>query len=398
MDSQLARDDGQTPDGAAAVAPAPRAPVPSRPDPAGIKWARYSGRISYSTCNEDSHCELKALKLGPSSRVFAITAGGGRVLNLLVDGPAEITAVDVNPCQSYLLELKIAAMRALDHAAYLGFMGVRESASRRAVYEGLRPQLSAAARGYFDAHPNLIAGGPLFGGSLEHYLKWVSRAARLVRPLWIHRLFGFRDLAAQRAFVEGWDGLFWRALVYTLCRRGFLELFSKDPGFWRFVPEDVPLHARVYDLIFRYLLNHLARDNHLLQLVFYGRYINEDALPPYLNAATYDRVRAALARTKIHIVTAQVADVLRGAPDGSFDAYSITDVSSYLSEPAFKDLMDEMVRTARPGARLCSRGIFVHRELAPEHARRLRRDPALERRLAFDDMATVHQFLVATFV
>jgi S-adenosylmethionine:diacylglycerol 3-amino-3-carboxypropyl transferase len=186
--------------------------------------------------------------------------------------------------------------------------------------------------------------------------------------------------------------------VHLLCRREVLELLSRDPGFWRFVPEDVPLHERVDECIFRYLCNHLARDNHLLQLVFFGRYINEDALPPYLNAATYDRIRGALGTTRIHIYTSQVADVLRGAPDASIDAFSPTDVSSYLSEAAFTDFMEQILRTARPGARLCSRGIFAHRELAPEHARRLRRDPALERRLAFDDHATVHQFVCATII
>ncbi|HEY3356420.1 MAG TPA: DUF3419 family protein [Polyangia bacterium] len=392
MDSQLARDRGQTAPGAA---PAPTV-TPGPVDPAGIPWSRYAGRISYSACNEDSHCELKALRLGPEDRVLCITAGGGRVLNLLVDAPAEIWAVDVNPSQSYLLELKLAAMRALDHAAYLEFMGVRQSATRRAAYEGVRHRLTPAARAYFDQHHDLIDGGVLFQGSLERYLRWVSRAVRLLRPLWIHRLFSFRDLAAQRAFVEGWDNVVWRNVVYLVCRRGFLELFSRDPGFWRFVPPEVPLHERVYGSVYRYFLNHLARDNHLLQLVFYGRYINEESMPPYLHAATFARVKAALETTRIHVVTGAVGDVLRGAPPATFDGYSITDVSSYLSDAAFHDLMDEILRTARPGARLCSRGIFGHRDLAPEHARHLRRDPALERRFAFDDHATVHQFVVGT--
>jgi S-adenosylmethionine-diacylglycerol 3-amino-3-carboxypropyl transferase len=366
------------------------------PDPEGIPWSRYSGRISYSSCNEDTHTELKALRLGADARVLCITAGGGRVLNLLVDQPAEVWAVDVNPSQSHLLELKIAAMRLMDHASYLGFLGVRPARTRPAAYEALRPWLSPAARAYFDHHPDMIAGGVLFQGSLERYLRLVAVAAHLVRPFWIERLFACRDLNVQRRLVQGWDGLFWRALVYTICHRGFLETFSRDPGFWRFVPPDPPLQRRIYDAIARYLSNHLARDSHLLSLVFYGRYVNEDALPPYLHAATYARVRAGLARTRIHVLTAQVADVLRGAPEGHFDAYSITDVSSYLSDGAFHDLAAQMLRTARPGARLCSRGIFVHRDFAPEHARRLRRDPALERRLAFDDLAMLHQLVVAT--
>jgi S-adenosylmethionine:diacylglycerol 3-amino-3-carboxypropyl transferase len=95
-------------------------------------------------------------------------------------------------------------------------------------------------------------------------------------------------------------------------------------------------------------------------------------------------------------VTAPAAAALADAADGSFDGYSIADVSSYLSENDFGTLMDEIMRTARAEARLCSRGIFVHRPLPPDHVRRVRRDHNLERRLALDDLAMVHEFLVGT--
>ena len=97
----------------------------SRREPEAIPWTRFSERISYSTCNEDSKSELEALRLGPGKRVFCITAGGGRVLNLLYDRPREIVAVDVNPTQNHLLELKAAAMRTLGYQPYLAFLGVR---------------------------------------------------------------------------------------------------------------------------------------------------------------------------------------------------------------------------------------------------------------------------------
>jgi len=393
MDSQLACDRDVEPYQTSEHRPAPA--VAHAQDPDGIPWSRYTDRICYSACNEDTYSELLALRLRPGSRVLCITGGGGRVLNLLLDRPAEIWAVDVNPCQGALLELKIAAMRAMSHQAYLHFMGVHPSPTRRADYDALRPAMSPAARGYFDAHPDMIEGGVLFRGNLERYLQWTARLTQLVRGRWVRRLFSFEDIAAQRRFVEGWNRPFWRFVAHTLCRRGILDLFSRDPGFWRFVPPDVPLHQRICDSIYRYLFNHLARESHLLQLVFFGRYTYEPAMPPYLKAGCYERIQAALATTEIRVLTGQIADVLRTASDASVDAFSITDVSSYLSEHAFHDLMDEILRTARPGARLCSRGIFVHRDIAPEHARRLDRDPALERQLASDDLAMIHEFLVA---
>ncbi len=365
-------------------------------EPDAIPWKKFSERISYSSCNEDSKSELEALRLGPGKRVFCITAGGGRVLNLLHDRPQEIIAVDVNPTQNYLLELKVAAMRALSYQPYLAFLGVRQARDRLEVYQDLRPALSSAAAAYFDARPAVVRSGVLFQGSLERFLVHVARVLHVVRPFWIRRLFSFDNIAEQRHFLEGWDTRAWRFVGETLCRRSFLELFSRDPGFWRFVPPEVPLHRRIFDLMHRYLCNHLARDSHLLQLVFFARYIYEPAMPIYLLPGSFERIREALKTTQISIVTAPAAGALAGIANASLDGYSIADVSSYLSDTDFGTLMDEILRTARPDAQLCSRGIFVHRPLLPDHDRRVRRDHALERRLAFDDLAMVHEFLVGT--
>jgi S-adenosylmethionine-diacylglycerol 3-amino-3-carboxypropyl transferase len=316
------------------------------------------------------------------------------VLNLLHDRPQEVVAVDVNPTQNHLLELKIAAMRALDYEPYLAFLGVRPARDRLKVYKNLRPELSHAAGAFFDSQPQIVRRGALFQGSLERFLVHVARVSHVVRPIWLNRLFKFDDIAKQRHFLDGWNTRAWRFVGEMLCRRSFLELFSKDPGFWRFVPPEVPLHRRIFDLMHEYLRNHLARDSHLLQLVFFARYIYEPAMPIYLLPGSYERIREALKTTKITIVTAPAAAALADIPDGTFDAYSIADVSSYLSEADFGTFMDEIMRTARADARLCSRGIFVHRPLPPEHVHRVHRDHNLERKLAFDDLAMVHEFVV----
>jgi len=368
----------------------------TRGEPTAIPWKKFSDRISYSSCNEDSHSELQALRLGAGKRVFCITAGGGRVLNLLHDRPQEIIAVDVNPTQNHLLELKLAAMRALSYQPYLAFLGVRKSSDRLKVYQDLRSELSSAARAYFDARPKVVRNGVLFQGSLERFLVHVARIVHIVRPFWIKRLFSFNDIAEQRRFIAGWNTRVWRFVVETLCRRSFLEMFSRDPGFWRFVPPEVPLHRRIFDLIHRYLSNNLARESHLLQLVFYARYIYEPAMPIYLLPGSYERIREALQTTKVTIVTAPAATALANLGNASLDGYSIADISSYLSDSDFGILMDEIMRTARPGARLCSRGIFVHRALPSEHVHRVERDHNLEQQLALSDLAMVHEFLVGT--
>ena len=117
-------------------------------------------------------------------------------------------------------------------------------------------------------------------------------------------------------------------------------------------------------------------------------------LPPYLQPETFARLRLALAHTHMRLITGTVGDVLHQAPAGSFDGFALSDIGSYLDDVSFAGLFEQVMRTGRRGARLCSRGILYHRELPAESARQLRRAPELERECARDDASMVHEFLV----
>jgi S-adenosylmethionine-diacylglycerol 3-amino-3-carboxypropyl transferase len=358
----------------------------------GVAWARDS--ILFSSCNEDSGSELSAFGELEGKRILSITAGGGRVLNLLVGRPELICAVDLNPVQNYLLELKAAGMRALEHAQYLEFLGVRESSERLAVYSRIRAQLSAGAQSFFDAHPGLIDSGILFEGRLERYLRKISKLLQWAQPLGLRRLFECEDIEQQRKWLRKLDSAPFRALAQSCCRRSVLQAFSGDPGFYRYIPSEIPLHRVIYGGVIEHFTHHLARNNPLMQLVFFGRFIHEAALPAYLNAATYERVRDALRRVRLVIRTATVNEVLSAAGAATFDAFSLSDISSYLDDTAHDQLFEDTLAAAREGAIVCSRSNIHHRPLRREHEARLTRNTALERRLAIADHSCVHKFVI----
>lgn len=355
-------------------------------------WARDS--ILFSSCNEDTACELRALGDLTGKRVFAVTAGGGRVLNLLLGRPAEIMAVDLNPAQNHLLDLKIAGLRTLEHGAYLRFLGARPSSDRAATYQRLRGSLGAGARAFFDGRPALVARGVLLEGKLERYLRKVATALRVLHPLGVSRLFSCDDLEEQRRFVDRLDRTHFRVVAQLACRRTMLRLFSGDPGFYRYVPREVALHRAIYGGVMEHFRHRLARDNPLMQLVFFGRWIREEALPIYLNATTFDQVKAALETTRIVPVTSLVREALASSRRQSFDAFSLSDISSYLDDVQHARLFDDVLAAARPGARLCSRSNIHHRPLTPTQASRVDRDRALEDELTIVDHSCVHRFVV----
>jgi S-adenosylmethionine:diacylglycerol 3-amino-3-carboxypropyl transferase len=365
--------------------------VPARVD-GGVTWARDS--VLFSSCNEDTGSELRAFGSLAGKRVLCITAGGGRVLSLLLTQPDEVWAVDLNPAQNFLLELKVAGMRVLDHPSYLGFLGVRPSRTRLGVYDQLRPMISTNAQQFFDARPRMIQRGVLTGGRLERYLRRVALILRLIQPLGTRRLFSFEDIEEQRRYLARFERGWFRNIAELCCRRWVLKTFSGDPGFYRNVPPEVRLHRAIYDGMLQHFQSHLARDNPVFQFVFFGRWIYEPALPAYLNAKTYERVKAALDNVRLVTLTTTVNHALAEAGPRAFDAFSLSDITSYLDEDANRVLFDEVFDAARPGAKVCARSNLHHRKLPPEHEKRLRRDRALEEQLSIDDHSCMHKFLV----
>ena len=359
---------------------------------APIAWNKES--ILFSACQEDSRSELAAFGSLANKRVFAVTAGGGRVLNLLADRPRSITAVDLNPAQNALLELKISAVKNLSHGEYLRFLGVREASDRLAIYErSLRGDVSSGARRFFDGIPKAISAGILFQGKMEKYLRIGAKVLKLGHPFGLKNLLDSRNLEEQRVAMARWETPFWKSVAHLVGNKHVIARLSGDPGFYRNLPPKPPLHEVLYDRVHRHLKHNLLRENSFLQLVLHGRYVYEDVLPIYLNAKTFDQIKSALTETAIDIQTTTVTDALAANRTG-FDAFSISDICSYLDPEPNHRLFELVLSSASPGARLCSRSNIFHRPLAPEHAARVRRDPDLEARLSLHDHATVHEFVV----
>ena len=75
--------------------------------------AIYSRSLVYNTCWEDPAVDRQALALGANDTVLVITSAGCNALDYALEAPRRIDAVDANPRQTALLELKIAGIRAL---------------------------------------------------------------------------------------------------------------------------------------------------------------------------------------------------------------------------------------------------------------------------------------------
>lgn len=91
----------------------------SAPPRAGIqrKHGFVRGFLVYNQSWEDPVPDLSALRPGPRDRVLTVASGGCNVLHLAATG-AEVLAVDRNPAQVALADVKLTAARALPPAEF----------------------------------------------------------------------------------------------------------------------------------------------------------------------------------------------------------------------------------------------------------------------------------------
>lgn len=353
---------------------------------------RFFETLNYASVNEDWRTEALALRPEGRDRILCVTGSGDRPLNLLAATGARVVAIDLNPAQTHLLRLKVAALRRLSFDDYAAFLGLHRADGRwrRDRLGELLPDLPPDTRRFWATCPAMIAAGVLYAGRWEQFHKRVADLLRRMPFFSIDAVFEFDDLAEQRRFLDRrWNARFWRWLASFLCSPLFSPLCFGDPAYVsgsRF-PAGRYISERMRDALYR----GLARESFMMSLLLRGVLTPFD-LPPYLTPQGAAAVRSRLDR--LEIVTGDLLVVLDKAPEGTFTRFSLSDVPSFLNAAGFRRLLLGIAGCAAPGARFCIRQ-FLKRHVWPEGLTdRLRRERSLEMQLAVSDRAFAYDFLV----
>mgnify|MGYP001253969663 FL=1 len=369
----------------------------TRPEGAPILERSVFERLLFAQCWEDPRMDIEALKPGPGQTLVVVTSGGCTALTLALEGPEKVIAVDLNAAQSWLLHLKIAGARVLDHSEYLELLGVSPSARRHDLYTRSRSVMPARARAYWDCEGERIESGVLDSGRYERYL---GKFRGLLRALHgekrIARLFESRDLDEQRRFYEDeWDTAAWRLFFRVFFSRMVLGFAGLDRAFFTYV-EGIPDFGAHFLGRARHVLTELPiRDNYFLAQICFGRYDARLALPPYLQPANFERLKTAVRR--VEVVTEELGILLARLPERSIDGFAYSNVFEWVSLEAFDSLLRQTHRASRPGARLCYRNLLVRRKRLPSLDGLFLPDDRLAARLLYEDRSFVYShFEIAT--
>jgi S-adenosylmethionine-diacylglycerol 3-amino-3-carboxypropyl transferase len=319
--------------------------------------------VLYANCWEDPQLDRAAFGIGKDDVVFSITSGGCNALTFLLDDPRKVIAVDANPHQGYLLELKVAAFRSLSYEETLEFFGIRPCPARLQFYrERIRPGLSNEAARFWDDRPKKIDRGIIHAGRYERYMRLLRHTvvAGFGKRRLIRRLYEADGPAArERLYREKWQGLRWKLLTGVMLSRRLNGLLF-DRAFFAYLDRDFSFGRHFAAKAERALVRLPMKENYFLSYILLGRYYGESFLPIYLRRENYRPIRDRLDR--VEIVTASCERFFAGLEDSSISKFNFSNIFEWMSPAAFEALLRQTVRVARDKAVLTYRNLLVFRE------------------------------------
>ncbi len=334
-------------------------------------FTAWFGGFFYNQIWEDPRVDRAALQLGPQSRMLTISSAGCNLLNYQLDSPAQITAVDLNPCHIFLTRLKLAAARYLptyeDFFQFFGCGDREENLQRYQQY--LRPQLDPETIAFWES--NSWPRSWLIGPRIKYFARGYYDYARLGYFLrFVHGLVRLanRDAAAVLRAADPAE----QTRLYDDHVAPFFDYWvTKAVGRVPFLLHGLGIPPRQYQALYeetggqifnlyRQRVRKLAcdypvADNYFAWQAFSRRYDREkrQAVPDYLKAENYERVKAGAARVQTHVTT--LHEFLAEQPAGSLDRFVFLDSQDWMKPEQIASLWAEVARVGAPGTRVIFR-------------------------------------------
>ena len=324
--------------------------------------------IRYAQCWEDADILREGLNIQPGDRCLSIASAGDNSLALLLDDPAEVTAVDFSPAQLACLELRIAAYTCLTHHELLQLIGSRPSTQRSQLYQNCRGALSQTAGAFWDARPADIEAGIGGAGKFERYF---AHFRKYILPL-IHgskttdRLLRPKSSADRQLFYDQhWNSWRWRCLFTLFFSRRVMGRLGRDPEFFKHVEGSVA--DRILDRTQHALRELDPSENPYLHWILKGTH--GAALPCALREENFDLIRSRVDRIR------WIQGGVENALDQTYHRYNLSDVFEYLSPEESEILLGTLADHGEPGGRLFYWNMLAPRSSPPALARRLKTLP-----------------------
>jgi S-adenosylmethionine-diacylglycerol 3-amino-3-carboxypropyl transferase len=339
---------------------------------------------------EDPRADHAALKINNDEAVVAITSGGCNVLGFLLSAPGAIYSVDINPAQSWLLELKIAAIKSLSFDEFLSFAGLKEHTNRHALYEKIKSSLSKEARNFWDSQPKILKEGFFMNGKYERFIRLAGKFLNLLQGRKrVLGLFKEKNLQEQQVYFDNvWDTRRFHYLFKLLFNKPMLAKRGLVADYFHFDDGSRSFAESFYNRSKKAFRDIPVKGNYFLSLYLLGKYSNTYEVPEYLKEENFELIKSRLHR--IRIITSDAQGWLDSMPAESINCFALSNICELMSEKDTHRLFSAVLHTARKNARIIFRNLMIPREVPEDLRNAIIKDETLSKEIQFNDRSFVY--------
>jgi S-adenosylmethionine-diacylglycerol 3-amino-3-carboxypropyl transferase len=298
------------------------------------------------------------------------------VLDYLLDGPAEIHAVDMNYRQNALLELKLAMIRRASFADFFEMFGIGSHTSYRDLYRSVSRDLSEPAQKFWDQKITFFNPGGLKRSFYYHgtagTAAWMLGVALFKAKPNVKNfalcLLDAESNEQQRRVYELIESKIWDDLSNWLIRqRMLMTLLGVPRSQVKLIDDQYPggLGSYVKDKL-RHVMSELpARENYFWRVYLTGSY-TMSCCPNYLREENQSTLAGRAFRVRTH--TSSITQFLKKNP-GEYTHFVLLDHQDWLAwhDPvALREEWELILANSRRGTRILLRSAALNIDFIPE--------------------------------
>ena len=322
----------------------------------------HGNNLVYNTCWEDPRLDREALQFGPDDNVLVITSAGCNALDYALAGPNQVNAVDMNPRQNALLDLKMSGIRNLEFEDFFAMFGDGRLPGVKKIYEDkLRAELPAWSKDFWDKkikwfdNPRKTFYYRGTSGTVARLVKTYTDNVIRVRPH-LDSLLNADSVEEQKTIYEThlkkkfWSGL----MKFTMNRDTTMSMLGIPKAQRKQIETQYNggLVKFIQDCMESVFVELPMKDNYFWRVYMNGSYSRE-CCPEYLKPDNFQALKGGLV-DRISTHTDSVQGFLEKY-DGKISRYILLDHMDWLSDQFFSLLESEwqaIVDRAAPDARI----------------------------------------------
>eukprot|EP00245_Coleochaete_scutata_P005726 TRINITY_DN1951_c0_g1_i1.p1 TRINITY_DN1951_c0_g1~~TRINITY_DN1951_c0_g1_i1.p1 ORF type:complete len:664 (-),score=144.25 TRINITY_DN1951_c0_g1_i1:680-2671(-) len=322
----------------------------------------------YSLSWEDPREDDKVLDINPDDTILTLTSGGCNALDLVLQGAGQVVGVDINPAQSYLLELKrVAIMRLPFEDVWLMFGEGVHPKFPELLERELAPFLSQGAVNFWKRKQRYFKNGLYYHGGMGRLIRAVKVIAKMTRQeQWIDAMINAPTLKTQSELWSATAGkwlleagisarvfsfFFTNRIVLWFCAgvcKGQLNLIRKEDNIYTYIVRSLNSTATE---------SHLRDSNYFYRCCLTGKFAPH-CCPRFLEEECFNKLKVDLAqKERVLVRTTTFVEELRRR---MYTKVILMDHVDWLEQKDIDVLCDALKAQVKPGGRVIWRSASRH--------------------------------------